>query len=148
MTNNDNIQTLNKFATIRIDDQYFGIPVDNIIDILLPQKIYPIPLARKEIIGSINLRGRIVTTLDTRIFLDMKTISDVGKGRCIVLEHQGELFNFIVDEVGSVNNFSLDELIKTPENLSSRWQEISLGIFPVKDELIIILDINKMMNLL
>lgn len=146
MNNNKKLQKLSKFVSIKIDDQYFGIPVEHIIDILLPQKIYPIPLAKKEIIGSINLRGRVVTTLDLRIFLEIKGTTDIEKGRCIVVDHEGELYSFLVDKVNSVNDFSSDSLIKTPDTLSALWQEISLGIFTIDKDLVIILDINKIME--
>ena len=141
--NNEKIQLLTKFITIKIGGQYFGIPVEHIVDILLPQKIYPTPLARKEIIGSINLRGRIVTALDMKILLDIPPSDAKGIGMCVVLEYDNELFSFQVDEVGSVNNFLLDSLIKTPDNLSKLWQDISFGIFQIKEDLVIILDIEK-----
>lgn len=146
MINSEKAQASKKFVTIKIGSQYFGIPVEHVVDILLSQKVYPIPLARKEIIGSINLRGRVVTALDLRVFLDIKSSISLEKGKCIVLEHSGELVSFFVDEVGTVNNFSMDSLIKTPDTLSSRWQEISFGILAVEKELVIILDINKIIE--
>lgn len=146
MANNEKTKILEKFVTIKIDSQYFGIPVEHVVDILFSQKIYPIPLARKGIIGSVNLRGRVVTALDLRVFLDIKNSTDLQKGRCIVLEHNSELISFFVDEVGVVNNFSVDSLIKTPNTLSPLWQEVSLGIFSIDEELVIILDINKIIE--
>lgn len=43
-----------------IADQKFGIPVLQIQDVLREQKVTRIPLASPEVVGSLNLRGRIV----------------------------------------------------------------------------------------
>ncbi|MGB4191382.1 MAG: chemotaxis protein CheW [Rickettsiales bacterium] len=144
MANSDKFQKLTKFVSVKLGSQYFGIPVEHVVDILSPQKTYPIPLAKKEILGSINLRGRIVTALDLKYLLGIKIISqNLKTQKCMVLELNGELFSFVVDEIGSVINFTLEALIKTPDTLSPLWQEISLGIFPIEEELAILLDINK-----
>ena len=135
-----------KFVVIKLGRQEFGIPVKHIIDVLPLQKIYPIPLAPKHIMGSINLRGKIVTALDIRLLLDIDD-STVPK-KCIILEHAGELFSFIVDEIGEINSFLEEDLVKTPDNLSESWQAASKGIYTHsdKDELVVILDLNAMIE--
>lgn len=136
----------NKFVAVKIDEQYFGIPVGNVIDILMPQKIYPIPLVSKQIIGSMNLRGRIVTVLDLRFILETNTETNQTNGRCIVIQYKNELFSFLVDEVKSVHDFKKDELMKIPDTLSKTWQDVSYGIFLIDEELTIILDINRIIE--
>jgi len=54
------------FLTITIANQVFGIPVLQVQDVLGSQKVTHIPLARPEIAGSLNLRGRVVTAIDVR----------------------------------------------------------------------------------
>ena len=63
---------LDDFVTFFIDDQMFGIPVLKVQDILTPDRIAPIPLAPPDILGSINLRGRIVTVVDVRVRLGLE----------------------------------------------------------------------------
>lgn len=137
-----------KFVIIKIGNQKFGIPVKHIIDVLLPQKIYPIPLAPKEILGSINLRGKIVTALNIQLLLGIKDSSNFTK--CIILEHGNELFSFMVDEIGEASSFTLGALVETPDNLGELWQEISLGIYSHadKDELMVVLDVDKLIELI
>ena len=64
-------EDLEDFVTFTIGDQMFGIPVLRVQDILTPDRIAPIPLAPKEVRGSINLRGRIVTVIDVRVRLGL-----------------------------------------------------------------------------
>jgi len=136
---------LKQFVTMRIGPQSFGISVDSVVDILFPQKITPIPLTQKEIIGSLNLRGRIVTALDIRSLLGIDDVLDSKHAMCVVIEYDNELFSLVVDTIGDVVNLSMHELIANPDNLGEAWQEMSLGIFPLQEELLVILDINKVM---
>src|SRR3546814_3591665 len=61
------------FVTMTIAGQLFGIPVLTVQDILGPQKITRIPLAPPEVAGSLNLRGRIVTAMDVRLRLGLRS---------------------------------------------------------------------------
>ncbi len=145
---NNESNNIHQFVTMKIGPQLFGIAADYVIDVLMPQKINPIPLTRKEILGSLNLRGRIVTALDIRVLLEIEDKCDVEKNMCVVVEYRGELFSLVVDNVGSVVSVPTDDLIHNPENLSEFWKEVSLGIFPFNQDLIVVLDISKVLNAL
>jgi len=69
-------EDLEDFVTFTIGDQMFGIPVLRVQDILTPDRIAPIPLAPKEVRGSINLRRRIVTVIDVRVRLGLPPRKD------------------------------------------------------------------------
>ena len=137
---------LGQYVTMRIGHQIFGISVNSVRDILAPQKVNPIPLARKEIIGSLNLRGRIITALDIRVLLNIHDSLDISKNMCVVIEHNQELYSLLVDNVGDVVSIFSEDLKKNPNNLSEVWQDISIGIYPQEDQLIVILDIAKILN--
>lgn len=139
---------VDQFVTMTIGHQIFGISVEYIVDILSQQKINPIPLSRQEIIGSLNLRGRIVTALDIRVLLGLNDQPHLEKKMCVVVDHGSELFSLMVDKVGDVVHIPTNKLAKNPDNLNKLWQEISLGIFPMEDELVVILDITKVITIL
>ena len=64
--------TATDYVTFRMGSQMFGVPVQRVQDILVPDRIAPVPLAPSEVRGLINLRGRIVTVIDVRIRLGLK----------------------------------------------------------------------------
>lgn len=146
MNNIANEKELGQYVTMRIGHQIFGISVNTVRDILAPQKVNPIPLARKEIIGSLNLRGRIITALDIRVLLDIDEPFDINKNMCVVVEHNQELYSLLVDSIGDVVSIFSDDLKKNPDNLDEIWQDISLGIYPEEGRLIVILDIDKILD--
>lgn len=137
-----------EYIIVRIGEQLFGIPVNHVVDVLLPQKINLIPLTRKEILGSLNLRGRIVTVLDIRFLLEIKEVLNTSKSRFVVIEYQDELYSLVVDSVSEVLNLDGKQLLKNPDNLTKFWNNISKGIFPLESELVIILDIDKVISIL
>lgn len=136
-----------EFVTMLIDGQMFGIPVLQVQDVLGPQKITRVPLAPREVAGSLNLRGRIVTAIDVRVRLNLPPRSDNGQNMSVVVDHGGEFYSLIVDQVGEVMSLSADDFEKTPATLDERWREISDGVYRLKDVLLIVLDVKRLLRL-
>ncbi|MFZ4762053.1 MAG: chemotaxis protein CheW [Alphaproteobacteria bacterium] len=133
-------------VTMTIAGQLFGVPVLQVQDVLGEQRITRIPLAPREIAGSLNLRGRIVTAVDVRARLNLPTREKAAKVMSIVVEHKGELYSLMVDSVGEVLKLSPDSFEQNPATLDSTWREISAGIFRLKGQLLVVLDVAKLLN--
>lgn len=136
-----------EFVTLILGNQKFGIIVDKVRDVLAPKDLAKIPLTPPEIAGSLNLRGRIVTALDTRVILGLGKSADYTKSMNLVIEYnQDNSYSLLVDEVQEVFTIEVSKLLPNPENMSSIWKEFSLGIYSQNEELIVILDTTKMIN--
>jgi purine-binding chemotaxis protein CheW len=138
--------TLEQFLSVKVCDQLFGIPVIKIVDVLKPQQITKIPLAKYEVVGLMNLRGRIVTVIDLRRRLGLNSEELPKKQMFVVVECGSELFSLIVDEVGEAQNLNLLAFEKNPENLSQNLRLISRGIFKFDKELMLVIDVNALVN--
>lgn len=141
----------NEFLTIYINNQIFGLPVLLVQDVLQPQNVTRIPLAPPEIAGSLNLRGRIVTAVDVRTRLgitdqDRNQENSKAKSMSVVVEHEDELYSLIIDKVGDVLKLNKNTYESTPATLDPKWRDISAGIHQLENELLIILDIDKLIN--
>ncbi|MBT3885547.1 MAG: chemotaxis protein CheW [Rhodospirillaceae bacterium] len=75
------------FVTFRTGGQLFGVSIQKVRDILNLDKIAFIPLAPRQVRGSINLRGHIVTVINVRICLGMPDYEPAKKQ---VVESEGE----------------------------------------------------------
>lgn len=135
-----------QYVTMFIDGQLFGIPVLQIQDVLSPQKITPVPLAPKEVAGSLNLRGRIVTAIDVRVRLGLPDRDDGEKNMSVVVDYNGEFYSLIIDQVGEVMTLKTDDYEKTPATLDPKWLEIADGVYRLKDQLLIVLDIKRLLR--
>jgi len=138
-----------EFVTMLIDGQLFGIPVLQVQDVLGPQKITRVPLAPKEVAGSLNLRGRIVTAIDvrTRLGLPPRDEELKSKSMSVVVDFGGEFYSLIVDQVGEVMALPASDYEKTPATLNERWRDISDGVYRLKDMLLIVLDVRRLLKL-
>lgn len=134
-------------VTMTIAEQLFGIPVLDVRDVLGPQRITHVPLAPPEVLGSLNLRGRIVTAIDVRTRLDLPQRPEGSKSMSVVVDHKGELYSLIVDKVGEVMDLPASDHEKNPTTLDPRWQEISGGVYRLKDNLLIVLDVAQILRL-
>lgn len=137
-----------KCVSMRIQGQLFGVPVKHVRDVLSQCKIESIPLAPKEVAGVLNLRGRIVTALDIRYVLELEPLASNASVMSVMIEVDGELFCIQVDEVGEVMRILKDRVGRTPENLDMGWQDIAQGIVQMENELLIIVDAERLLQII
>ena len=134
------------FVTIRLDGQLLGIPVLMVHDVLSPQRITSIPLAPAWVAGVLNLRGRIVTAIDLRQRLGFVSEADREKDMSVVVEHHGESYSLQIDSVGEVLALEESSIERNPVTLDQRWREVSLGIYRLDDELLVIVDVERLLD--
>jgi len=141
-------EDLEDFVTFFIEDQMFGIPVLNVQDILTPENIAAIPLAPPEVTGSINLRGRIVTVIDVRVRLGLTPKDkESGENMGVTVEHGHDLYTLLVDRIGDVMGLPNDLFERNPATLDPVWREFSNGVYRLEANLLVVLDIDRLLNL-
>jgi purine-binding chemotaxis protein CheW len=137
-----------EYVTVFVAGQAFGVEVTAIQDVFKPHSVTPVPLARPEIAGVLNLRGRIVTAIDARIVLGLTRDPELLKtAMAIGVERDGEAFGLIVDRVGDVIKLANSALEPNPANLDANWRSKSKGVFRLDGQLLIALDLDRMLDL-
>lgn len=137
----------NTYVSLWVEKQLFGIPVLQVQDVLLAQLVTPVPRAPREVLGAINLRGRIVTVIDIRKKLNLLPVAEGAKTMQVVVTHEDELYSLVVDNVGDVLDLPSDSFSQNPDNLSPDWQIISSGVYTMQNALMIVLDIEKLLGM-
>ena len=135
------------FVTVTIGDQWFGIPVLTVRDVLGPQRITRIPLAPPEVSGALNLRGRIVTAIGVRQRLGLPERDTEEESMSIVVDHRGELYSLIVDSVGEVLSLAMANYERNPSTLDALWREISSGVFRLEGRLLLVLNVERLLDI-
>lgn len=134
-----------ELVTMEVAGQPLGIPVDQVRDVLGPQRITRIPLAPAAVAGSLNLRGRIVTVLDLRAALGLGRITDTARAMNVVTEQGDELYSLMVDQVGDVLAVSGATMESAPTTLSPAWRAISHGVVKLEDRLVLVLLLDRLL---
>ena len=136
----------NDFVTIWLDGQMCGIPVLQVHDVLSTQVITKIPQSPKWVAGVLNLRGQIVTAIDLRKRLKLGDREDGEDNMNVVVEYENEPYSLIIDRVGDVLSLSEEFFERNPVTLEACWQGVSNGIFRLENDLLVILDIEKLLS--
>ncbi len=135
------------FVTIRLAKQLCGIPVLDVHDVLSEQSITAVPLSGEAVAGVLNLRGRIVTAINLRKRLGLDEQNEGSEKMSIVVEHNEEPYSLLIDSIGDVMSFPDDAFERNPVTMDPRWQEVSGGIFRLENELLVVLDVDKLLDI-
>ena len=105
--------------TIVSDGRTFGLPVEHIQTVFEMVTVTPVPLAPYEVLGLVNLRGKIVTAISLRRRLQANPPAIETSTLAVGLEHKGENFALVVDEVGDVLTLDRKSEIDLPPHLGA-----------------------------
>jgi purine-binding chemotaxis protein CheW len=67
-------------------------------------------------------------------------------GMSIVVDHRGELYSLIIDSVGEVLSLSSTDFERQPATMDLRWREVSTGIYRLRETLLVVLDVSRLLN--
>ena len=134
-----------EYITVIIADQLFGLPILEVQDVFMPSAVTEVPLAKRDIAGVLNLRGRIVTAIDMRKRLGLPPFEEGGKCMAVGIESNGESYGLIIDRVGEVHSVSPDTYEVNPANLDPRWAAISAGVHRLDGSLMVIIDVERVL---
>ena len=140
------------YVTIRGGEQLLGLPIGRVQDVFITNRITLVPRAPDEIVGLINLRGRIVTAICLRKRLGRPVeIKLDGQGRqeltAIGIDHAGEAYALIVDAVGEVIRLDRSTFEPLPVHLDRVWAALATGIHRLDGELLVVLDLDAVLDL-
>lgn len=142
------------YVTVMIGDQVFGLPIHRVHDVFIANRITPVPRAPAEIIGLINLRGRVVTAicLRKRLGQPAPSVADLDeKSECelvsVGIDYGAEAYALIVDAVGEVMHLDQSTFESVPVHLDRRWSSLAAGVHRLEERLLVVLDIDAVLKL-
>jgi len=135
-----------EYVTIHLANQLLGIPVLSVHDVHKTGTITPIPLSPGSVAGVLNLRGKIVTAIDLRLHLGFPAREEGAPSMSVVIEHEGESYSLLIDEVGEVLSIADSKFERNPVTLDERLREVSSGVYRLDGELMIVLDVGRLLK--
>lgn len=138
-------QSAQEYITVLIADQLFGLPIQEVQDVFMPETVTQVPLASQDVAGVLNLRGRIVTAIDMRKRLGLPELEENKARMAVGIESNGESYGLIIDKVGEVHRLSDKTFEVNPANLDPRWMAISAGVHRLDGSLMVVIDVEKVL---
>ena len=136
-----------EYVTVMLGEQMFGLPIERVQDVFVPDRMTQVPLAPPEVAGILNLRGRIVTAVDMRARLDLPRRPDGEPVMAIGIELKGESYGLLVDAVGEVMKIAASAAEPRPANLDARLARVAAGVIRLESQLMVILDVDRVLDL-
>jgi purine-binding chemotaxis protein CheW len=133
-----------EYVTVMAGGQLFGLPIGRVRDVFMVDGLTPVPLAPPEIVGLLNLRGRVATAIDLKRRLGLSRAE--GQGLMAVgIEAHGESYGLIVEGLGDVVRLGNETHDDNPAHLSGSWSGLSAGVHRLDDQLLVILDVDALL---
>ncbi len=134
-----------KFLTFNMGNEYYGIEIKYVTEIIGLQPITEIPEMPPYIKGIINLRGKIIPVMDVRLRF-RKPFREYNDRTCIVVIEIKEIsIGLIVDSVSEVISIPDGEIV-APPNMTKEGNNYIKGIGKVGTDVKLLLDSDKLLN--
>ena len=140
------VSNAQQFCTFYVDRQFFGVPVQQVQEVIRYQEMTRVPLVPRVIRGLINLRGQIVVAIDLRRRLNAPERPDDQLPMNVVVRTADGALSLLVDEIGDVLEVQEETFERPPETLQGIARELVLGVHKLPSGLLLILDTEKAVN--
>lgn len=137
-----------RICLVSIGEDYYAIPVSMLTEILISQKIFPVPTTPPHVLGVINLRGNIVPIVDIRPALGLPQQSDPAQ--IAVIKHGAVTLGIIVDNVSEVISVRESSLLALPDEIglksTANRRRFLKAIIQRESNVAALLDVEKLVD--
>lgn len=135
-----------QLVTFRLEDETYGINVMLVQEVLRVTEIAPVPGAPPYVLGIINLRGNVVTVIDTRSRFGLPPGDIDDASRIVVIESEKQVVGILVDSVAEVVELRGSEIDSAPNVGNEESSKFIQGVATRENDLLIVVDLNKLLS--
>lgn len=135
-----------QWGTFRLGEEIYGVNVMQIREVLRHTEITPVPGAPYFVLGIINLRGNVVTVIDTRTRFGLPQGEIDGNSRIVIVEVDKQVIGMLVDSVAEVTYLKESEIEKAPNVGNEETAKFIMGVCNKNNELLILIDLERMIK--
>lgn len=128
------------FVSFRLGREEFGVPIENVREILRVDEITRVPHAPPHVRGVTNVRGRILPVVEIRTRIGMTALVPTPASRIVVLEVGTRSLGLLVDGDARVAKVRASQVEPPPEEIVSRRSDYVRGVAKRPEGLLILLD--------
>lgn len=142
----ENDDTIIQWVTFRLEGEKYGIKVMQVQEVLRMTEIAPVPGAPHYVLGIINLRGNVVTVIDTRRRFGLADVENDDETRIVIVEANNNVVGILVDSVAEVVDLKMSEVETAPNVGNDESSKYIQGVSSTGDSLLILVDVNKLLS--
>ncbi len=126
-----------------LSGEKYAIDSTSVSEVIQISEITPLPCTPAFLRGIINLRGKILSIIDIKSFLNLKGDRDVKLNKVIIVNHNDIEIGILTDEIVGNEKIYLDTLQKNLSTIIDIPENIVVG---VSEENLIVIDIQKLLS--
>jgi purine-binding chemotaxis protein CheW len=135
-----------QWVTFQLDRETYGINVMQVQEVLRYTEIASVPGAPDYVLGIINLRGNVVTVIDTRSRFGLQPAEVSDNSRIVIIEADKQVIGILVDSVAEVVYLRASEIDVAPSVGTEESAKFIQGVSNRDGELLILVDLNKLLS--
>ncbi|EHR42263.1 MULTISPECIES: chemotaxis protein CheW [Alishewanella] len=135
-----------QWVTFRLQEETYGINVMQVQEVLRYSEIAPVPGSPDYVLGIINLRGNVVTVIDTRARFGLPPAEVSDNTRVVIIEAEKQVIGILVDSVAEVVYLKQSEIDNAPNVGTDESARFIQGVANRDGQLLILVDLNKLLN--
>jgi len=135
-----------QWVTFQLDRETYGINVMQVQEVLRYTEVAPVPGSPIYVMGIINLRGNVVTVIDTRIRFGLDSAEINDNARIVIIEAEKQVIGILVDSVAEVVYLKSSEIDVTPNVGNDESAKFIQGVSNRDGELLILVDLNQLLS--
>lgn len=135
-----------QLVTFRLKDETYGINVMHVQEVLRVTEIAPVPGAPDYVLGIINLRGNVVTVIDTRLRFGLTAGELTDSSRIVIIESEKQVVGILVDAVAEVVELKESQIDAAPNVGNEENSRYIQGIATMGEVLLIVVDLHKLLT--
>ena len=144
---NDDAQK-GKYMTFRSGNEYFGLKIQYLNEIIQYQTITEIPETESYIKGLINLRGKVIPVIDVQLRFNQEPFEYNDRTCIIVINVNSTVVGLIVQEIAEVVEIRDENILPPPAagRAANAHHKYVYGIGKVDNAVKLLLDPDKLIN--
>ena len=135
-----------QLVSFRLAEETYGIEITRIREIILMGEITRIPQTPHYVNGLINLRSTVIPVIDLRARFGLPETELTDESRIMVLNVGTKTVGIIVDAVSEVLRVTNDQIAPPPPTVAGLGREYLTGLVKLEDQLLILLDIDRILS--
>jgi len=139
--------TTAKFVTFVLNDETYAVNASRVNEVLRYTEITPVPGAPNFVLGIINLRGDVLTVIDTREVFGLIPQEVTSQSRIVVVELEDFAVGVLVDRVAAVIDLQESKIEPPPHTGSDNAARFIQGVYHYEEELLVLVNFTRMSTL-
>lgn len=138
-----------KYMTFKSGNEYFGMKIQYVNEIIQFQTITAVPETEDYIKGLINLRGKVIPVIDVRLRFKQEPFEYNDRTCIIVISVKSTVVGLIVEQIAEVVEIKEENILPPPaigRSDRANQNKYVYGIGKVGDGVKLLLDPDKLLN--